>query len=332
MTVMARFCALTGAVALALGGALVAAAPSTAAPAAPTVGWWDASRTSSSSPGAPASDVPAGGGLVEGVHPAAAPLPATAPVGPQPSAVTALRFALPAGLSATTLRLKLVSSSTATANSAVTGFAAPLACALTGGFTAGAQQAWPPPTYDCGRSSLATDDGTSLVFTDIGRLQRGSELSFVLLPGTADRVVIAPPTADALTVVDFRTAGPAPAPTPAQPGADAPPVVEVPSGPSVPLPRTGGLTEGPALPPVAVPGGAAPTTAPVVQAAQPPVPQAAVSDVRLPQRSGALLAALAVLALATAAAFWRDPDRAREGAEAGLGRFRAVREGRAPAL
>jgi hypothetical protein len=64
--------------------------------------------------------------------------------------------------------------------------------------------------------------GDALVFDNIGTLVRGSRLSFVLLPGSADRLVLRKPGADALQMTGSGSSGPPPlSAPPAAPGGAA---------------------------------------------------------------------------------------------------------------
>ncbi len=188
--------------------------------AAATVGpiataWYDASRADSSAPAAPMPDVAPDQLLVNGAAaggtpagPAPAP-PGGLPVAPPggvpaptdgsgsvPTAAAALAFELPSGSSAVGLVLKA-------AQALPSGTPAPLACLVTAPFAAGAQQPFPVPAHDCSTSSLGVVDGSTVRFSDIGRLQRGSRLAVVVLPAAAGRLVLAAPGADALQLADL---------------------------------------------------------------------------------------------------------------------------------
>ncbi len=188
--------------------------------AAATVGpiataWYDASRADSSAPAAPMPDVAPDQLLVNGAAtggtpagPAPAP-PVGIPVAPPggvpaptdgsgsvPTAAAALAFELPSGSSAVGLVLKA-------AQALPSGTPAPLACLVTAPFAAGAQQPFPVPAHDCSTSSLGVVDGSTVRFSDIGRLQRGSRLAVLVLPAAAGRLVLAAPGADALQLADL---------------------------------------------------------------------------------------------------------------------------------
>jgi hypothetical protein len=325
------------------------------------VGWWDTTKQPGA-PGSPEPDVPAGGGLVSGINPGGAASPAVGAASPDTApvttAVTALRFTLPAGSSATTLTLTLAATSTNTSG------AAPLACLTTAPWSAGDQQAGPGPTRDCAHSSLATSNGTSLIFNAIGQLQQGTRLDVVIVPSVAGRLVIQPPTAAALQTIGIGA-------VPAEPVFAAPPVKHpertpatrpAPAGRPAPV-RTNAATAAPVSTPAEAPAAASPrigsSAAPTVAAAPPPtglippgpVSVTAVRAVRTHQTHRTeLLLALTLLVALAAVLFALDPDSGASRAGAaiaalrrkplpttparhrGVGRHRCERTGRAPAL
>ena len=315
-----------------------------AGPAPVRTAWYDASYPSkTAAPPAPQPGVGTGQLLVAGVTASAALLPAT-PLGPvtvtRPSAVAALAYVIPSGKSAATLTLSLVGGvSSAALGSRSPAGVTPLACPTTGSFVSGAQQPFDQlPTYDCsGRTSRGNlnADATAIVFSDIASVAKGKDLSFVVLPGTLgpDRLVLAAPGPGSLGLLSFDTAptfapdgqpGPAPAavaePTdePAQPDASTPAAGAAPA----PFTPAGALPSAQAAAPTALP-----VAAPAVQR---------VSDaLSLPSNRLKLLLGLALLVAGATllAATDRDrPDR-RDGAQVwGVGRHRAPRPGRAPAL
>jgi len=308
------------------------------------VAWFDATAMAGAPP-VPQPDVPAGGGLVAGANPTAAtttapvPVPVTNPdptgrtTSPQTTAVTTLRFTLPSGVSASKLTLAVAQTGTDA------GGVPPLACLTTSGWSAGDQQPGTGPAKDCSTSSLSTDDGTTLVFGDIGQLQRGTTLDIEIVPSAAGRTVIMPPSATALSTIGVSpdsaepvfaspvtatpaTAAPRPSATVAAastaavpaagavppPGAAAPapaaaagvPAAAVPPAAAVALPAVGAHTSAAVAPP------AADTTTPTGVGAQTAAPAAAVTP--LSAHRTALLVAL-VLLLALAGLFYGlDPD------------------------
>ncbi len=185
-------------------------------------GWW----STLNQPGAPAlpapPDVASDDLLLQGGDPARL-LPATGVVdqAPTPSALGALRFTVRPGSAVGALVLTVAAGAQATD---VRAYPARGAWQPAQG---GAAAEAPQPDlsrYSAGRLST---DGLTLDFPDIGRLvtEQGL-LSVVLIPGAADRVVVHPPTKQALTVtpVDLAPRQPpeAPAPAPAQVVAPAP--------------------------------------------------------------------------------------------------------------
>jgi hypothetical protein len=246
---------------------------------------------------------------------------------PAPLAVTALRFVVDPASTVTSL--DLVVKGPAVAND-VRAFSA--------------AEAWKPASNgpaaeapDVGLADvsqgLLSGDGKTLSFPDISRLVRpGGVLDVVLIAGIADRVVIAKPTAAALSVTDDDSLPELPplpeAPLPGPPStAPLPPAT---SGPFTPLPGSGT----PQLPPAPTVVGPAPTAArPVVRAAH-------ADDART--RVLALLEAVLVavffglLGSGPLGRLGRFTGFAatRRGTEVerGVGRFRSVRTGPTPRL
>jgi hypothetical protein len=308
---------------LLLATASLCAAPA-AADAPLAAGWWNLAHQGIAPPAPP--DVGPTDLLVQG--------------GPQqPSGLAALRFVVPDGAGVGPLVLPLAKGAAPARADAV------LACPTTEAWKPAANGAWSAaPTWACERSAAAalSDDGTSLVVPDIVRLlAEDGTLSFAIVAGRSDRVVLAAPSATALLVTPraapppVASAAPPPAPPPAPAPAAAPPAFStgvVPFAPQAlaPLPPP---QVGPAPPPAAVvrTGAAA---APAVTAAAHPTDDDA--------RTRWVLAAEALLVLAFfgllgAGPFGRlaaftgqpvpSPDRPR-----GIGRFASPRSGRAPSL
>jgi hypothetical protein len=270
------------------------------------------------------------------------PVPVPAPVGEAVGtlrgilALTAMAFTIPAGTSAGSLALVLTSApSTATVGGKAPTGVTLEACPTTSGFRAGGHQPFDQvPSYDCtGQTSLSTlsADGSSVVFSDIARVARGTQLSFVIRPATtgADRLVFAEPTSRALGLLDF----------------DSPPVF-TPSG-AVPVPPnlagpvarprtpwTQGLPPAGSLAP-SPPGTSAKPVAPEVSSPSASGGLAKPAAVRVSDDSRVRLLALAGLALLLSAAGWLAfTDRRDEAADQqwGYGRYRGRRDGQAPAL
>ena len=152
-------------------------------------GWW--SFTARGPVAAPPPDVGKGELLVQGGA-------------LTPTAVSALRFTPAAGWAAGRLVLPL-SGATRRAEGV-------LVCQAVGPWQPQEAGAWEDaPAWSCGRSRPArlTPDGGALQVDDVRPLAAADgSISLVLVPGPADRVVLAEPTAGALTVT-----GPAAAPT-----------------------------------------------------------------------------------------------------------------------
>lgn len=310
--------------AIALLAPLLALLPTAAHAEAPdATGWWSAAHQSALPVAPPAPpDVSAGDLLLQGGDLQREVTGAA----PAPTAFAAIRYTVPEGATVTALTLQLAAGAQATD---VRAYAT--------------TSAWKPvengaiedaPTPDLSRYAVASlaADGTTLSFTDIGKLTTDSGLfDVVLLPGASDRLVVLHPTASTLTVTAAPAAVGAPpvtAPPPAVPPVPVVPVAAPVTVPQAPVP----------LAPEVVPT----SPAPAPQLPAQPVSAAAgrriVGDdghARLVVAVEALLVAvffgllghgpLALLARLTA-----QPVAVQ--AERGIGRFRSVREGTAPRL
>ncbi len=319
---------------------LVAMSAPAVADAPTATGWWNlAAREGSPKPPSP-PDVMPGDLLVQAGDPIGA-LEANPEAGAAPSAVAALRFAVPAGATVGAMTLEVADGATAMDVRAY----------LT-------LDAWKPvengplaqaPKADRSRFSQGVLDGQQLVFADIARLlPESGELSIVILPGAVDRVVIRKPAGAALRV------------TPAA-GSIAAPSTDFSSPPSTGTGSQGSgfdpgggtaLPPGVSVVPDVVPGPAAPqpdVAAPVATSVPGPA-------VRAVSRTGSslspddartryLAAAEAVLVLVTFGLFGWGPfarlagtfgtasvpatTNASEAAVRGVGRFAQARSGKA---
>lgn len=309
---------------------LVATASLGAAPAAAdaprAAGWWNLAHQRIAPPAPP--DVGPTDLLVQG--------------GPQqPSGLAALRFVVPDGAGVGPLVLPLAKGAAPARADAV------LACPTTKAWESAANGPWPAaPTWACERSAAAalSDDGTSLVVPDIVRLlAEDGTLSFAIVAGPSDRVVLAAPSATALLVTPraapppVASAAPPPALPPALPPllAAAPPAFGTGVVPFAPQARA------PLPPPQVVPA-PPPVAAVRTGAAAGPALTAAARLTDDDAMTRWVLAAEALLVLAFfgllgAGPFGRlaaltgepvpSPDRPR-----GVGRFASPRSGRAPSL
>jgi hypothetical protein len=168
------------------------------------------------------------------------------------------------------------------------------------------------PPYDCTVSDTAmlTGDGAGIHFDHLAALARGGGLSVVLLPGTADRVVLTRPGPAALAVVPAPPQPPDEPLSPPAPGPAAPPAAPVAAAAPVTAPDTGPPAARPhrrALPRTALP-------APAAAAPAPPVPR--------------LLLAMTLAGLGAAALLLGRP--AATAGSRGLHRFARPRTGPAP--
>ena len=355
--------AAVGLAALTLLGVSVFAAPAHAAgtPAGlPRTAWFDKSYAGPVPPPSPTS---APGQLfVEGVDPGTVTKYAGAnptPPGSSAIALAALHWALPTGADADKLVLDVVGVVPPTGVTIQ-------ACPTTKTWVAGDQQMGSAaPTFDCStRASVGYYDSTAgtVTFTDIDRTARNGAIDVALVPGMADRVVLAPPTASSLTLdlASTTTSGPEPTFAAGPPGGDGAAAgstsgsssgtgtAQDPGSPG--SPGTGsaaGLSSGgstttsgsaaagaPAGGGSAGAGSAGPpgTTSPGAVDGSPAVSPVALrvgSTVARPAAIAGLALALAFFALLLA-----DERRRRStSAEpAGLGRFRTLRDGPAPTL
>lgn len=289
---------------------------------APTVGpdrtaWYDASYpTTTPSPPPPPPGVGAQELLVQGATLTSSLLPVAPPTAvPDASATGALAamlFTVPNGSTPATLTLKLSgSASSATVEGKAPTGVSPEACPAAASFTAGGRQAFDrAPVYDCtGRTShgALSSDGSAVVFSDIAGIAKGKVLSFIIRPGSvgADRLVFAPPTASALSLLAFDSAPTySPQGTPLPPASSSVPPsassgsTAAPDG-SSPGGLTGppGLGQGTAAAPT-MGGGDSPAVAPPVQSAPQGTPSRVVqAALDLPDDSLSRAAALAGLAL-----------------------------------
>jgi hypothetical protein len=258
----------------------------------------------------------------------------TVPLGPPTNAtlrgiqaLIGISFTVPEGTSPASFRLVLTGGiSTATGGARLPTGVALEACPAKA-FKAGGHQPFDTvPAYDCtGRTSLASlsPDGTALVFSDIGRVARGKDLTFVIRPATTgpDRLVFLPPTARSLSLLSF----------------DSPPVFDsgggvpvLPPPPFVaPVPTAAPVAPGPVLTPVTPPVVSAPSVVPTVV----PEDSGVVSVASTIDDSETRAGALAGLALLVVAVGWlAATDRRTNETEWGFGRYRGPRDGRAPSL
>lgn len=328
--------ALATTLALLVGGLLLA--PYAAAQAPEATGWWSfASHSGQNAP--PPPDVNDGDLLVQGGDLGGAAPSLGLPT--SPSAVAAVRFAIPDGAEVGALTLQVGGNARATDLRAYPvkkddwkpSDGGPLADAPV---AAGSR-------YSTG---VLSADGTQLSFRDIARLVRpDGRLSVVLMPGASDRVVVKKPTAAALAVTE-PDSGTYAAPPPGQDASGAAPVTPVSGVGTAPLPplETGSVPS--AADPVAPPAETAPmvagsATAPAPAAAAPvsASPQDLTSArVAADQRTRYLVALEALLVLATfgligwgplrgLAALTGQPPLAEVQASRGVGRFVSERTG-----
>ncbi|MGB8652265.1 MAG: hypothetical protein WCD35_16590 [Mycobacteriales bacterium] len=314
---------------LALGVSATMALPAvTAAAATPpartvgpvVVGWWSAANRNPIVPAVAPPDAGPRDLYVAGANAVPAQLPVLGE--PGPAAIAGLRFRLPAGASASQLRLQLAGvhppAVTITACRALRPFAATYA---------GAWQDAPP--YDCSDAGTARlgSDG-EVVLDGVDRLRRGADLAVVLVPGPLDRVVVAAPDERTLTVT-APAAGRRPTANELQPLSAPVPTVTPSALPSRPF-DTAALSGGrfPVVPRPSVPSSPA---SPSVAAPAAPAPAAAV----LPARPWPMLAATLLLALLAFVPIVR-PRRGDVAAGAagtrGVGRLRSERTGTVPGL
>jgi hypothetical protein len=305
---------------LAPGLALVPATAHAQAPDA--TGWWNAAHRSDLPAPPPPPDVSDGDLLLQGGD-VQRDMPDTPPA---PTALAALRYAVPEGATVTALTLQLA---TGAQVSDVRAYAT--------------TSAWKPvengaiddaPTPDLSRYALATlsADGTSLSFADIGKLTTDSGLlDVILVPGVSDRLVVRHPSATALSVTSSPALGGPPAARVPPPVVPVVPVVAPVAPPILPVPDV------PSAPSVA-PTSAAPAPQ---QAAQPVAAAARRKVVGDDGRARLVVGLEAVLVAVFFGLLGHGPlgvlgrlsgnaDPAQ--AERGIGRFRGPRVGTAPRL
>lgn len=317
---------------------------------APTAqGWWSIAHQGVQPPAPP--DVPEDGLLVQGgaARPVApgAPTPGGTPaVAATTQALSALTFVLPAGAAVESLVLKLVGDPPASTTA--------FACPVTGPYEAVQNGEYGKrPSFDCLTNAVPVLDpvaGTLTFGSDLTGIVRGRSLSFVLLPGEADRLVLQKPGATAL-VLRRSTGSSGPGTTPLNPG-PPPPQGPAASGRSVsagPPPASGVGTSGPPL--GSSPGlgtGSSPPASPAVAPAVPapvlggprtgPTTTAGPVPVDGSNRALLLVALLAVGAVLVLSTRPAASPSARAAAplavpqERGIGRFRTTRDHRAVPL
>lgn len=179
---------------------------------APTAqGWWSSTHQGAQPPAPP--DVPVDGLLVQGAaaQPVAPGAPTLSDTPAQPAstqALSALTFAVPTGSAVESLVLKVAGDppeSTTVSACVVTGSYEPV---QNGEFAT-------RPTFDCTLTAVPVLDATAGTLSfdrALAALVRGGSLSFVLLPGRVDRLVLQKPGASSLVL---RRSGGAGAPGPA---------------------------------------------------------------------------------------------------------------------
>lgn len=293
------------------------------------VAWYDASRPTNAAPPAPMAGVGPKDLVVEGLTINTALLPISLPIPPirEVTAFTALSFKLPAGASPASLTLKLTGRNTAAIAKHLPSGVTPIACPTTSPFKAGLQQPTSAaPKYDCSKRSVVgqlTTTGKAVTFPGISRLQVGSTLSMVILPGSLglEKLVFSPPTSNVLSLLSFATSPPlATSSSPPAPSVSTPPGPC--ACPAVELPPPPPGTTMPAVQP----------SAPIVAATTPALTPAALSkpnDGRERTRAiGMLLLLLVVVGwlIATERGGRAAPE------EHGVGRFRSARSGPPPTI
>jgi hypothetical protein len=184
------------AITTAIGWAPATAAAKTPAhttPSKPVTAWWTATSPGHGVPGLPGSpDVSGHQLLVQGSN----AVPSLSLLGSAPTssqAVSAVRWTLPAGRRAASVQVKLA------------GQAPPAvsieACQITSSFKPVSGGPYSQvPSFTCAHAVDASLKGSTVTFTGVGRLAKHHVLSILLVPGPLDRVVIAPPSASALTL------------------------------------------------------------------------------------------------------------------------------------
>ena len=315
--------------------ALLVPAPEVSAAGPEAQGWWNAlHRDGLAQPPAPPGVDP-GELLVQGGD-IRGGLPGGAAAQPQPLAVAALRFTVDPDSAVTTLALTLDGPAAAQDLRAYTA-AGPFEPVENGPYDKA-----PDVVLEDFSQGVLSADGLSLSFPDISRLvTTEGVLSIVLIAGPGDRAVLKPPGPDALGVVEPRGPAAAPAPEVFRP----PPVTGAPSIGLPPVPPSTSSAFAPAAlappPPAAAPRAAppaapAPAVTPVVRRDR----SAAVDDTRtrIVVLVEALLVGIFFGLLGYGPFAWLSrvtglTTRPRGAAAVqGIGRFAAVRSGRAPRL
>jgi hypothetical protein len=280
-----------------LGTALGLVAAATAMLSSPTVhavsegpdaqAWWSITNQGLGvDPGVPSDVKPADlylAGLAgDRKVPVSAPSPFPSGIGDRglAAAIAAMRFTIPPGGTIDKLTLQF------------DGAAPPavdvLACRTTQAFLPEHDGPWNDvPPYDCSVPSAGalSTDGSALVFGDIAALRSGTTLSFVIVPQFADRLVLAKPDNNALSMR-------APLPTFGS------------GGPPPPVPAV-------AVPPASTFNAASPLTAPVAAPALHPAAPAPTAPPPAPPQASASSAAVATAQPAAAAVPGIDDARAR---------------------
>lgn len=316
--------------------AVLVPSPGASAAAPDAQGWWSAlHRDGLAQPPAPPGVDP-GELLVQGGD-VRGQLPGMSAEQPQPLAVAALRFTVDPDSAVTTLTLSVDGRAVVQDLRAYTA-AEPFEPVENGPY-----EKAPDVVLDDVSQGVLSADGLSLSFPDVSRLVSAEGvLSIVLIAGPGDRAVLKAPGPDALGVVE--PAGPPAFPAPER--FEPPPVTSsVPVGVPVVPPSTSSAFAPAALAPppvaagpadVASPAAAAPQVAPVVRRAV----AAAADDTRT--RVLVLVEALLVGIFFGLLGYGPFAQLSRvtglttrpRGAAAvqGIGRFAAVRSGRAPRL
>lgn len=311
---------------------------------APThAAWYDATRPTALTPATPAIGVAKTDLLVQGLTISTSALPLALPSIPpiqEISAFAALTFRLPAGASPASLTLKLTGLTTAKIDAKLPSGATPLACLATGKVKSGGEQPMSAaPKYDCSKRSAVGQlaaTGDAISFPGIGRLQTGRTLSIVILPGSLglERLVFTAPTKSSLSLLSFPSTSssppasippvPTPTPTPDSVAATTGSSGSLPSGPAVSVPPADAVSQ----PPVAagtpqVATSSAPAQALATEAAP-------VDDTRA--RTAAVGGLVLILVVTAWLILTERGGRAAAGEPAGIGKFRAPRNGPPPTI
>ena len=239
---------------------LLGFAPSATAQAPDVAAWWNAANAGDPAPAPPnPPDVKKDDLLVQGSNavPVSTPLSTGAPASAQ--AIAGLKFNVGVTDIVGNLTLK-IDGSAPPAVSVV-------ACRATSNFTGETNGQWSDvPSYDGSACVPAALKGDSLVFAGISKLVAPGSLSVVLLPGSLDRVVLAPPGPGALQVSSSSGLGSAAPPIGSDNGQGTSPSGGSSSGGSAgagggtPVAPVGGSAVAPAPPSVGLPGGTTTTS------------------------------------------------------------------------